>query len=532
MKPLARPRRGFLRIGATVALALGSLSAMPAGSATAAAAGCAVTYTTSSWPGGFSANITVKNLGSAIDGWKLRFSFPSTGQKVGNGWSAVYDQKGTDVTASSVGYNKSLATGASAQIGFIGSTTGGNPIPTTFTLNGVTCNDTATRPPAPPTATPTPTPTRTATAAPTPTATRTATATPAPTRTATAAPTPTATRTATPTPTPTATRTVTPTPTPTKAPATGTPVAINGKLRVCGVKLCNRYNRPIQLRGMSTHGIQWFPKCYTDASLNALADDWKADLFRISMYVQEGGYETDPAAFTEQVNKYVDMATARGLYAIIDFHTLTPGDPNHNLARAKTFFASVAARNADKDNVIYEIANEPNGVSWASIKSYAEQVIPVIRAADPDAVVIVGTRAWSSLGVSEGSNETEIVNNPVDADNIMYAFHFYAASHKDDYRAVVSRAAAKLPLFVSEFGTVTASGNGQVDLASTAAWLDMLDQLKIGYANWTYSDAPESSAAFKPGTCAGGTFAGTGVLNPSGVYIRDRIRTADDFPTS
>ncbi|MBG0826426.1 cellulase family glycosylhydrolase [Planomonospora sp. ID67723] len=511
MKPLSRPRRGFLRIGATVALALGSLAAMPVGNAVATAAGCAVTYTTSSWPGGFSANITVKNLGGAIDGWKLGFSFPSSGQKVGHGWSAVYDQDGTAVTAGSVGYNKSLATGASANIGFIGSTTGGNPIPTTFTLNGVTCNDTATRPPSPPTPTPTPT------------------ATPTPTRTAT--PTPTPTRTATPTPTPTATRTATPTPTSTAPPATGTPVGINGKLHVCGVHLCNKYNRPIQLRGMSTHGLQWFAKCYNDASLNALANDWKADFLRVAMYVQEGGYETNPTAFTEQVNRYVDMATARGLYSIIDFHTLTPGDPNHNLARAKTFFASVAARNAGRSNVIYEIANEPNGVSWASIKSYAEQVIPVIRAADPDAVIIVGTRAWSSLGVSEGSNETEIVNNPVDAENIMYAFHFYAASHKDNYRAAVSRAAAKLPLFVSEFGTVTASGNGEVDLASTAAWIDMLDQLKIGYANWTYSDAGESSAAFKAGTCSGTAYAGTGVLNQSGVYIRDRIRTADNFPT-
>nr|BFE85404.1 hypothetical protein GCM10020093_080050 [Planobispora longispora] len=301
---------------------------------------------------------------------------------------------------------------------------------------------------------------------------------------------------------------------------------------MCGVDLCNQYNRPIQLRGMSTHGIQWFSRCYNDSSLNALASDWKADLFRVSMYVQEQGYETNPAAFTDLVNKYVDMAEARGLYSIIDFHTLTPGDPNYNLARAKTFFASVAARNAGKKGVIYEIANEPNGVSWASIKSYAEQVIPVIRAADPDAVIIVGTRGWSSLGVSDGSNESEIVNNPVNAKNIMYAFHFYAASHKDNYRSTLSQAAAKLPVFVSEFGTVSASGDGAVDVASTTAWLDLMDRLKISYANWTYSDAGEGSAAFKAGTCSGGVYTGTGVLTQSGALIRDRIRTADNFPTS
>ncbi|GAA2885646.1 cellulase family glycosylhydrolase [Streptomyces mexicanus] len=312
----------------------------------------------------------------------------------------------------------------------------------------------------------------------------------------------------------------------------GTPVGVNGQLHVCGVHLCNQYDRPIQLRGMSTHGLQWFSQCYDNTSLDALAKDWKADLLRIAMYVQEDGYETDPAGFTSKVNSLVDMAEARGMYALIDFHTLTPGDPNYNLDRAKTFFASVAARNAAKKNVIYEIANEPNGVSWAAIKQYAEQVIPVIRAADPDAVVIVGTRGWSSLGVSDGSNETEIVNNPVKADNIMYTFHFYAASHKDDYRATVSRAATRLPLFVTEFGTVTYTGDGAVDHASTTAWLDLLDQMKISYANWTYSDAPEGSAALEPGTCGGSDYSSSAVLTESGALMKSRISTPDNFPTS
>ncbi|MFJ8747908.1 glycoside hydrolase family 5 protein [Streptomyces sp. NPDC102441] len=314
--------------------------------------------------------------------------------------------------------------------------------------------------------------------------------------------------------------------------AAGTPVDVNGKLHVCGVNLCNQYDRPVQLRGMSTHGIQWFDECYNDASLDALANDWKSDLLRVSMYVQEDGYETDPAGFTRRVNELVDMAEARGMYALIDFHTLTPGDPNVNLDNAKTFFASVAARNADKDNVIYEITNEPNGVSWSSIKSYAEQVIPVVRAADPDSVVIVGTRGWSSLGVSDGSDESEIVNSPVNATNIMYAFHFYAASHKDSYRSTVSRAASRLPLFVTEFGTVSATGDGAMDQASTTAWLDLLDQLKISYANWTYSDAPEGSAALQPGTCAGGDYSSSGVLTESGALLKSRISTPDSFPTS
>ena len=145
------------------------------------------------------------------------------------------------------------------------------------------------------------------------------------------------------------------------------------------------------------------------------------------------------------------------------------------------------------------------------IKNYAEQVIPIIRANDPDAVVIVGTRAWSSLGVSEGGNATEVINNPVNASNVMYAFHFYAASHRDSYRAELERAAARLPMFVTEFGTVSYTGDGAADLASSATWLDLMDRLKISYANWTFSDKAESSAALRPGTCNGTSFSGTSV---------------------
>ena len=84
---------------------------------------------------------------------------------------------------------------------------------------------------------------------------------------------------------------------------------------------------------------------------------------------------------------------------------------------------------------------------------------------------------------------------------------------------------------MTEYGTVSATGGGATDLGSTTTWLDLLDQNKISYANWTYSDADESSAAFKPGTCAAGSYTNTAQLSESGAYVRGRIRTADNFPT-
>lgn len=308
-----------------------------------------------------------------------------------------------------------------------------------------------------------------------------------------------------------------------------TPLAANGRLHVCGLNLCNEHGRAIQLRGMSTHGIHWFSQCYNDNSLDVLAGEWKADLLRIAMFVQHDGYEKDPDGLTEQVIDLVDLAGQRGMYAIVDFHVYEPGDPRYNTERAKTFFGEVAPRFAGRKNVIYEIANEPNGVRWPAVAEYARQVIPVIRAADPDAVILVGTPAWSSMSRSDEVDPAEVYDHPLSFQNVMYTFHFYAASHDDSYRSVLEDAAGRLPMFVSEFGTVEHTGDGVFDQVSATGWLDLLDRLKLSYANWTFSDADESSAAFVPGTCTSGRYSFPQQLTPSGAFIKARISTPDDF---
>jgi endoglucanase len=310
---------------------------------------------------------------------------------------------------------------------------------------------------------------------------------------------------------------------PPAAAAAATPFEDYGRLTVCGTTLCGEDGQPAQLRGMSTHGTQWFEHCVTDASLDVLAGDWGADVLRLSTYVQEDGYETDPEYFTDLASRIIDMATARGMYVIVDWHMLDPGDPNANTELATRFFTDITERHGHQDNLLYEIANEPNGVSWQTIKSYAEEMIPVVRAGDPDAVVLVGTRAWSSLGVSEGSDESEIVADPVDADNVMYTFHFYAGSHQDEYLQTLSRAADQIPVFVTEFGTQDYTGDGPNDFVMAQRYIDLMAQKNISWTNWNYSDDFRSGAVFEPGTCSGGQWADPGALKEAGVWIRDRM---------
>ncbi|MFC4897862.1 glycoside hydrolase family 48 protein [Streptosporangium amethystogenes subsp. fukuiense] len=126
---------------ALLSLAAGTTTALAASPALAAVA-CDVTYTTNDWQGGFTASVTVKNLGDPLTGWTLGFNFPTTTQKVTQGWSATWAQSGQAVTAKNLDWNGNLATGASTSIGFNGSWSGTNPKPTSFTVNGVACGGT------------------------------------------------------------------------------------------------------------------------------------------------------------------------------------------------------------------------------------------------------------------------------------------------------------------------------------------------------------------------------------------------------
>ncbi|TRX56127.1 cellulase family glycosylhydrolase [Fulvivirga sp. M361] len=316
--------------------------------------------------------------------------------------------------------------------------------------------------------------------------------------------------------------------------AQNTPVEQNGQLKVCGTKLCNQYNNPIQLRGMSTHGIQWYgwDDCLTEASLDALAYDWEADILRISLYVQEGGYETDPVGFTNQVSRLINEATERGMYALVDWHQLNPGDPNDNLENARKFFTDIATQHKNKNNIIYDICNEPNGssVTWNRIKTYADQIIPVIKGIDNDAVILVGTHGWATFGVSGQGSLQDVIDNPLRFDNIMYTFHFYAKSHRDTYLNTLDRASDVLPVFVTEFGSQEYTGDGPNDFVMTQRYIDLMQRKKISWTNWNFSDDFRSGAVWESGTCSNGPWT-VGRLKPAGTWIREKIRfPADNFP--
>lgn len=300
-----------------------------------------------------------------------------------------------------------------------------------------------------------------------------------------------------------------------------TPYGQHGALHVENGKLTDADGNTVQLYGMSTHGIAWFPQYINYDSFRTLRDDWNTNCIRLAMYTAEyGGYCAggDKEQLKQLVRDGVSYATELGMYVIVDWHILSDCDPNQNKDEAIAFFREMAEVFADNDNVLYEICNEPNGgTSWDSIKSYAEEVIPVIRAQKPDTVILVGTPTWSQ-------EIDKAAASPLDDSNVMYTLHFYAGTHKDDLRNRLETCVQNgLPVFVSEFGMCDASGNGANDFVSTTKWLDLLNKYQISFCCWNLANKDESSSVFKASSTALSDWTDDD-FNESGRWIRDYFR--------
>ena len=300
-----------------------------------------------------------------------------------------------------------------------------------------------------------------------------------------------------------------------------TPYGQHGALHVENGKLTDADGNTVQLYGMSTHGIAWFPQYINYDSFRTLRDDWNTNCIRLAMYTAEyGGYCAggDKEQLKQLVRDGVSYATELGMYVIVDWHILSDCDPNQNKDEAIAFFREMSEAFADNDNVLYEICNEPNsGTSWDSIKSYAEEVIPVIREQKPDAVILVGTPTWSQ-------EIDKAAASPLTFDNIMYTLHFYAGTHKDDLRNRLETCAQNnLPVFVSEFGMCDASGNGANDFDSTTKWLDLLNKYQISFCCWNLANKDESSSVFKAASTALSDWTDED-FNESGRWIRNYFR--------
>lgn len=310
-------------------------------------------------------------------------------------------------------------------------------------------------------------------------------------------------------------------------------------------------------------------KFYTKEVVDHLAKNWKSGIVRAAMAVEEAdgasvqptspqfpadlrrnpsglGYYNNPQKEMAKIKTVIDAAIANDIYVLVDFHThfaqLFKDD-------AIKFFTDIAKEYGNNDHIIYEIFNEPIGVeenrangadgrsdgkqteTWNNvIRPYAIDVIKAIRAIDPDNLIVVGTPRWSQgvdFAAENPITRTDLNLSASQELNLAYTLHFYAA--QVEHNALIDAAQKAMnkgiALFVTEWGTVAASGDGEVDELQTLTWMKFLKDNNISHANWSISDKFEGASAIKGNASVAGLL--NDELTQSGDFVKCLIESWD-----
>lgn len=337
------------------------------------------------------------------------------------------------------------------------------------------------------------------------------------------------------------------------APPHKTPVQKYGQLQVIGSQLCGENGEPVQLRGMFAPVLD--NEFINRAAFQAMAYDWKCDAIRLGIDAGSSSFENFNGSqeHRNQIYKGIDLAIETGMYVIIDWHQLNPGNPNDpSYSGVDAFFDDISKKYAGCPNIIYEICNEPNGnITWDNdIKPYAERLRNVIRKNEPNNIIIIGTGTWSQ--------DVDVAAlNPLDGKNLMYTFHFYCGSHisSEGFQNKVEAAFNKgLAVFVTEWGVSDHTGAIGLYFDEADRWLKYLDSRKISWINFVVGNSGHSCSTFVSYIPTGRVFDGVveripcpltptadsgkgysywpdDQISPSGKYIKNKMLEAyTDIP--
>ncbi|MEO0574894.1 MAG: glycoside hydrolase family 5 protein [Pseudomonadota bacterium] len=310
-----------------------------------------------------------------------------------------------------------------------------------------------------------------------------------------------------------------------------TAVQIHGDITVDAGRVVDKTGQPLSLAGPSLFwgNAGWGvrapaePSDYYNAHVvRYVQREWNAPIIRIAMGAESrGGYLHDTQARWAKIEAVAQAAIDEGMYFIVDWHSHHAED---NPGAAVAFFQRVARRWGETPNLIYEIYNEPlDTTDWSdTIKPYAQRVIAAIRAIDRDNLIVVGTQTWSQ-------DVDKAADDPITGfNNIAYALHFYAGTHTESLRDKARYAIAKqLPIVVTEWGSVNATGDGAVDAAQTQIWMQFLRQHQLTHCNWSLHSKQEGASMLTQTALPNANWDDSS-FSLSGMLVRDIIQQWHD----
>jgi endoglucanase len=146
---------------------------------------------------------------------------------------------------------------------------------------------------------------------------------------------------------------------------------------------------------------------------------------------RDASAQIDPV-FMARVDDVVDRLLAQGLTVVLDMHhyrqldgdPLDPGDLEVNVFDLKSRFLSMWQQIAEhfsgrSERLWFELYNEPHGLQTATAwNDLASRALRVVRASNPERVVVIGPAQWNS------ARALESLTLPADA-NLVVTIHDY-----------------------------------------------------------------------------------------------------------
>ncbi|WP_269237079.1 glycoside hydrolase family 5 protein [Flavobacterium flavigenum] len=285
----------------------------------------------------------------------------------------------------------------------------------------------------------------------------------------------------------------------------------HGQLSVQGTQLVDQDNNPVVLRGMSFGWHSMWPRFYNEKAVKWLKKDFNCNVVRAAMGIELGNmsYIKEPQFSKDKIEAVIKGAIKSDIYVIIDWHS-----HNINLEEAKAFFAEISKKYSKYPNIIYEVFNEPDDETWPQIKSYAEEVIKIIRSNDPKNIILVGSPHWDQ------DVHLPAADPILGYNNIMYTMHFYAATHGKELRDRTDEAIKNgLPVFISESAGMEATGDGPLNMNAWKEYIDWMESRKLSWITWSVSDKDETCSILKKSAKSEGKWKNTD-LKESGIKVR------------
>ena len=237
-----------------------------------------------------------------------------------------------------------------------------------------------------------------------------------------------------------------------------------GDLRIKDGYVADASGKKVSLMGPSLYWSCIEPLWWSRETVKYLVDKYNIQIIRLPVAIAPGpgGYgsgrtslQYPPNTWNEDcyyyrpdytkklVDDVVEAAIENDIYVIIDFHEHYAEDWTY---MACEFFSYFARKWGNYPNVLYEIYNEPV-CDKGTVINYAKQVIPTIRAIDPDNIIIVGSPNYS--------REPHTVTDAGQGQsNIAYSWHGYVRyNHQSDWdSSEASSWNTSVPVIVTEWG--------------------------------------------------------------------------------